>query len=132
MVSFNSHQYGLRIVQLLPAPYDKYQLAVANRVVLVTPDHAFQFLGANLGKPLQGKAKHQVIGSGRPYTLAMLPKQVTAATVFEITTQGMGKSTDDVPVNDHPPPNEIPEVPAVPPAEKAEQLESGDNSQDRI
>lgn len=73
MVSVNSCQNGLRIVQPLLALYDKYQSAITNGVVSLTPDHPFQLLVASLDKTPQRLAKHQIIGSVIPHPLPMLP-----------------------------------------------------------
>ncbi|CAN8071373.1 unnamed protein product, partial [Agarophyton chilense] len=62
MVSVNSRQHGLQVVQPLPSLYEKFQLTVANGIVQVTPNSPFRVLVANLGKAPQTLAKNQVIG----------------------------------------------------------------------
>lgn len=63
MILANSRQHFLRTVQQLPALYEKYELASADRVVLGTWDHSFQMVVANLNKkaPVPGQtAIHRV------------------------------------------------------------------------
>lgn len=132
MVSVKSRQHGLLIVEQLPALYEKYQLAIASGVVLITLDRPFQVLVTNLDKTPQRLTKHKVIGSVTTHPLSMLPIRVTSAEVLRITTHNVGTSTDVVSAKDQPAPNGPPEVPVVAPAEKGEQCKSGNSTQDPI
>lgn len=93
MLSVNSGQHGLRIVQRLPASYETYQTSIANGIVAVTPNPPFQLLVANLGTQPQRLAKQHVIRSVALHPLAMLLPRVRAADVLGIVKE-KEESTD--------------------------------------
>lgn len=132
-VLVSSRNYGLAIFRALPALYEIYQSAIANRDVPVTPDHPLQVFAAKLAKKPQRLTKHHVIETVTPNKLiTMLPTCLTASMVLRITTHDVENSTHYVPMNELHTPNRPLNVTVVAQAGNDEQLKSGNTTLDPI
>lgn len=108
----------------LPALFEKYQLAIAHRVVMDTLERPFNMLVASLGKHIQRLAKHQAMESLNTHPLSVLAT-MTAANVLRIITLEERISTSDDTVHEPKAPRWLFKLTAMTPALKREEVKTG-------